>query len=543
MHAAGTLFSDIAALASSSVPSRQGPGERNSRARKIEGNASMAAAQYTVLRGGRVLDPAARKAAPADILIAGDTIETIGPPGLAAPAGATVIDAADRAIMPGLVNGHVHGHGTLAKGLVEDRWPLEMFLNALPGLGGNRTTEDKHLNGLVAAAEMIRKGCTACYDLFFEFPKPSREGLEALGGAYRQAGIRAVIAPMVADMTLYRAYPGLLEAMPEPLRDEALKLRLAPYEATADAAAATFRDWPFDRAQIRPALAPTIPLHCSDAFLVRCRDLAREFDLPLQTHLAETKAQAVVGLSKYGRTLTAHLDELGMIGPHFSAAHAIWLDGDDLQRLADNGASVVHAPVSNMRFGSGLARLRAMLDRGINVGVATDAANSSDSLNMFEATRLAALISRVQTPDYRRWLGADEVFTMATEGSARAMGFDGRIGRIAEGYKADLVFLDLGHINYVPLHDILTQIVFTENGAAVDSVMIGGRMVLDHGRLTTIDEAKLRRDVEAATARLATANAPMRAFSRALQDIVGQFCSALAHEPYPIDRQAWGDDV
>jgi guanine deaminase len=501
----------------------------------------MAGRNLTVIRGGRLVNAKTREADPVEIIIQDDTIREVMGPGTSAPPGAKIVDALNKAIIPGLVNGHVHGHGTLAKGLVEDRWPLELFLNALPGLTGNRTLADKYLNGLVAAVEMIRKGCTACYDLFFEFPKPSLEGVEALGRAYRDAGIRAVIAPMVADRTLYQAYPGLLEAMPQPLRQEALKIQLAPYEATAEAAAEVFRNWPFDRAQIRPAIAPTIPLHCSDAFLVRCGDLAREFDLPLQTHLAETRTQAVLGLRKYGKTLTAHLDALKLLGPHFSAAHAIWIDSDDLRRLADNGVSIIHAPQSNMRFGSGLARLRPMLDHKINVGIATDAANSSDSLNMFESTRLAALISRVQTPDYRSWLGADEVLHMATEGSARAMGFEGLIGRIAPGYKADMVFLDLEHINYVPYHDIISQIVFTENGAAVDSVMIGGRLVLDRGRLTTVDEAQLRREVEAAAQRLDAANAPMRRFSQTLQDIIGQFCRGLANAPYHVDRWALGE--
>src|SRR5262245_56917134 len=122
--------------------------------------------EFAIVRGGLVVDFRTRGAALRDILIAGGTIAEIGPPGLAAPADAAVIEAADRAIIPGLVNAHVHGHGTLAKGLVEDRWPLELFLNALPGLGGNRQLEDKYLNGQVAAVEMIRKGCTACYDLF-----------------------------------------------------------------------------------------------------------------------------------------------------------------------------------------------------------------------------------------------------------------------------------------------------------------------------------------------------------------------------------------
>ena len=157
---------------------------------------------------------------------------------------------------------------------------------------------------------------------------------------------------------------------------------------------------------------------------------------------------------------------------------------------------------------------------------------------MFEATRLAALISRVQTPDFERWLGADEVLRMATIGSAQAMGFGGSIGQIAPGYKADIVFLDLGNINYVPCHDMVSQIVFTENGAAVDSVMIGGVMVLDHGRLTTIDEKKLRRDAGAAAERLFAANAPTRAFAKELHTVVGKFCHSLACEPYHVHRLA-----
>jgi guanine deaminase len=494
------------------------------------------AGRCTIIRNGRLVDLRRREAEPADILIEDDRIVKIGVAGMEAPPDAGVVDASDRAMMPGLVNSHVHGHGTLAKGMVGDRWPLELFLNAMPGMTGHRTLEDKYLNGLVAAAEMIRKGCTTCYDLFFEFPMPSGEGLTALGQAYQDAGIRAVIAPMLADKTLYQAYPGLIDNVPEPLRAKVIAFQLAPYEASADALETIYERWPFDRDLVRPAIAPTIPLHCSDEFLIRCRDLARAYDLPMQTHLAETKAQAVVGLRKYGRTLTAHLEHLGMLGPHFSAAHAIWLDHDDLARLSEHGASIVHAPVSNMRFGSGLAHLRPALDRGINIGIATDAANSSDQLNMFESTRLAALISRIQTPDFEQWLGADEVLNMATVGSARAMGLGDKIGQIAPGFKADIVFLDLGHINYVPCHDMITQIVFTENGGAVDSVMIGGRMVLDHGRLTTIDEKKLRRDATNAAERLFAINVPMRSFARDMQSIVGHFCRNLACESYHVHR-------
>ncbi len=487
-----------------------------------------------VVAGGLVLLPSFEAEA-RDLVIEGGTIVDVVAPG-AGPADAARIDARDRAVVPGLVNAHVHGHGTLAKGLVEDRWPLELYLNALPALAGGRTSADMALNGLLGAVELIRKGCTTACDLFTEFPAPTREGIEAVAGAYRAAGLRAVVAPMVADHTLYGSYPDLVAAIPEAgLRAEALSIPAAG-AAALDGVAALLTAWPFDRDLVRPGLAPSIPTHCGDDFLVRCRDLARDNGLVLHTHLAESKAQAVAGLARYGRTLTAHLDALGLLAPNFAAVHAVWLDDDDVRRLADRGASAVHAPTSNLRFGSGLAPVRRMLEAGVNVALATDAANASDSLNMFEALRAAAGASTLTLRDHRRWLGTDDVLRMATQGGARALGFGDRVGRVAPGCKADLVLLDLGHINYVPLGNLARQVTFTENGAAVDSVLIDGRLVLDRGRVTTVDEAKLRRDAQAAADRLRAANGPARALARRLEPAVSAFCRDFACRPYPVNR-------
>jgi 5-methylthioadenosine/S-adenosylhomocysteine deaminase len=157
---------------------------------------------------------------------------------------------------------------------------------------------------------------------------------------------------------------------------------------------------------------------------------------------------------------------------------------------------------------------------------------------MFEAARLASLISRVQDYDGRSWLTADEVLAMATAGSSRALGFGDRIGRMAPGAKADIVFLDLRHIHYVPLGDVVRQIAFTESGAAVDSVMIGGQMVLDRGRLMTIDEDKLRRDAERACERLRAANAENQEFAARLERVVRSFCIGLCRSPYHVHRLA-----
>ncbi len=461
----------------------------------------------TVIRGGRVLDAASHRAEPADVLVDGATIKEIGRPGMPAPEGAVSLDARDRMLIPGLINAHTHAHGALVRGLAGDRVPLELLLNQSGVLNGNRTVEDKYLSAQLSAIEMVRKGCTACYDMFVEFPAPSLDGVHAVARAYGDVGMRAVVAPMMADRTFYQALPGLLDAIPQPARASVEALRATPYETSLASCREILKSWPFDRDRVRPALGPTIPMHCSEDFLRACRDLARDYDVGIQMHVAESRGQAVSGVKKYGKTLTAYLDELGLLGPRFTAAHGVWLDGDDIKRLAAAGGSVAHNPPSNIRLGAGIAAAREMLDAGVRVGVGTDSPSSSDTQNMFEAMRWASYLSRIATPDYRRWLSAEDAFTMATQGSASVLGMGDQIGRLAPGYRADIVLLDLRRPDFVPLNDALLQLVFSEAGAGVDTVMIDGRVVLDRGRLVTVDEEKVRHAAEAAAARLKEANA------------------------------------
>ena len=218
--------------------------------------------------------------------------------------------------------------------------------------------EDKYLSCLLGGLDMIRSGCTACYDLFYEFPLPSLEGLKAAARGYRDAGLRVLLAPMVADHSFYEAMPGLLDALPAEQRQAIARFRLSPAAETLAALEHVLKGWTFDPMEAGIALAPTIPLHCSDEFMLACRDLARDAGLGLHMHLAESKVQAVVGMRRYGKTLTAHLAAIGLLGPRFTAAHAVWVDGDDIARLADHGASVAHNPGSNLRLGSGVAPAR-----------------------------------------------------------------------------------------------------------------------------------------------------------------------------------------
>ena len=488
---------------------------------------------WSVFRGGRVLSLPEHRGEPADLLVEGEMIHAVGPPGLGAPADAQVIDARERLLMPGLINAHTHAHGTLGKGLAGDRWSLELLLNANPSVAAERTLEDKRLSATLSAVEMVRKGATACFDLFVEFPAPTVDGVLAAAEGYRDVGLRAVVAPMISDRTLYAAIPGLLDAIPEGERERLRRIQMAPTETTLQTCAEILRRWPFDRARLRPGLGPTIPMHCTDALLTGCRDLAREWGAPLQTHLAESRVQALAGPARYGKSLTAHLDALGLLGPGFSAAHAVWIGDEDIRRLADRGAAVSHNPMSNLRLGAGVARAHAMHAGGVTVAIGTDGANTSDSQSVFEAMRLGAWLSRGRTVDAREWLSVDDVFRMATHGGAALLGLPG-LGRLAPGHQADLVVLDLRHVGYVPLRDPLLQVVGGESGLAVESVMIAGQWVLREGRMLTVDEARLRARVAVAVERHTPGILSRREMSRALEPYLDAFCLSQAQRPLQL---------
>ncbi|HTC98740.1 MAG TPA: amidohydrolase [Bradyrhizobium sp.] len=478
----------------------------------------------TVIRGGLVLQPNG-ETAPLDILIEDGRIAALEPRGVPVSDDTEVVSADDRLLIPGLVNAHTHSHGALNRGAVDDRVSLEMFLTAAGASARSRRLEDKYLSAALSAAEMIRKGCTACFDLTVEVPEPSEEGISAVASAYRDAGMRAVVAPMIADRTIYQALPGLLDALPADLRSQMAGLRAAPTEKTFEACEAILANWSFDRRFVRPALGPTIPLHCSDEFLRQCDQLSAEHGVRLQTHLAESRAQAAIGQTRYGMSLVAHLDKLGFLSDRLSAAHAIWLERDDIRHLAARGVTVAHNPSSNLRLGSGVAPVREMLSAGIAVGIGTDASNTSDGQNMFEATRLASYLSRIDGFATDEWISAAEAFAMATEGSAKGLGFE-KISRLAAGFEADIVFLRLESPHFVPLRAPLVQMVFGENAASVDTVMIGGRVVFHGGKLLTLDEASLRHRAEEAARWLDETNAEVFASSAGVARLVGAFCAA-----------------
>jgi 5-methylthioadenosine/S-adenosylhomocysteine deaminase len=482
-----------------------------------------------VVAGGRVLSPTSPRGEARDIVIAGDVIEDVVAPGSVMNENAEVLDASRRLIIPGLINAHTHSHGGLSKG-VGDLWGLELLLNAAPWISGNRSAEDKHLAALINAVEHVEKGATACYDLLFEFPNPTLEGVEAAASAYDSVGLRAVIAPMVADLTFYRSLPGLIDALPEDARARARDMRMGKAEVTIDVLRTLANRWSHPRDRLRLGVAPTIPHHCTKEFMIACRDVAREHDLIMQTHIGEAKYQAASSFKIFGMSMVKTMDAAGIVGPWFSAAHAVWLDADDMEVLAARGAQVAHNPGANLRLGSGISAAREYLRRGVTVGIGTDGAASSDNQNMFEAMRHASFVSRARGLPPAEWLSTHDALRLATEGSAQVLGFNGLTGKIAKGYKADLVLLDLDHVNYIPFNNASHQLVHTEDGRAIDKVLIGGRVVVSGGRAIGINKAALAAKAQAAVDRLGALNADARRFAERVEPVVSNFCRGLADD-------------
>lgn len=492
-----------------------------------------------VIRNGRLIDAERRQAILQDILICDGRVIEIGPPGLAAPIDAEAFDARHLLIHPGLVNAHTHGLGNLSKGQA-DRFSLELLLAGVEDDTAFQRRELKYLNTYLGAVEMVSKGCTVAYDLSFGVPLASSEDLIAVGQAYRDAGMRAVVAPMIADLTFYEAIPGLFDALGPSLQASVRRAGPDDPATILGAMRAALLAWPHDRDVVRLGVAPTIPLHCSDALIVGSARLAREFGAPIQSHVAESKVQAVSGMTRYGKTLAAHVDGLGLIGPDFTVAHGVWLDDEDMRRLADKGASVAHNPGSNMRLGCGIADVRRMLELGVNVALGTDGCNCSDNQNMYEAMRYASMASSVRGPDFSRWLSAPEIVRAATVGGAYATGFE-RAGRIEAGAFADLVFLDARSVNWMPVNDPANQLVLTEDATGVAHVMVGGEWIVRDGRHLRCDMAGLAAKVEAAREELSALTLPLAAVGAELERRVGAFCIGLARTPYHVHRFATQD--
>jgi 5-methylthioadenosine/S-adenosylhomocysteine deaminase len=487
-----------------------------------------------LIKNGLVLTSARSEPRHLDILIEGAAISLVG----SELPGATdkIIDAGGHLVIPGFINAHTHGRENLLKGLVDNR-PLESWLLQLAALSDERSPEDQYASVMLGALEMLKHGVTSAYELFTNIPLITPEAIGAVLRAYRDIGLRAVVAPSVADIPYHRTIPGLAERL-DPSLAQTLDGLFPPRDG-ADLLAVveqSIRNWRDDAGAelVRLALSPVIPERCSDAFLAACRELAEKHKLPLHTHLLETKVQAVERFRRDGVSTPTVLDRLGLLTENTSLAHAIWVTPADIELIACRGCNVIHNPVSNLKLGSGIMPLRKMMDAQIHWAVGTDGCASADHQNIFEAIRLAAYLHRPFEADYDLWPRAAEVLEAAWEGGAHTLGLAGKLGRIEPGYLADIVLLDLDSEGLTPLNAAANQLVLCENGRAVRTVIVNGRVVLDRGETTLVNSQEVRARAREAGARLSKNAERAAALARVEPALKAARAVAIAAPPSTI---------
>lgn len=459
------------------------------------------------IRNGLVLASAYDEPRPLDILLNGSLISEVSRQ-INAPPDTKILDASGHLVIPGLINAHVHGRENLLKGLVDNR-PLEAWLLQLAALSDERTPDDQYVSVALGAIEMLKHGATSTYELFTHIPVITPESIAAVLRAYSDVGLRAIVAPSVADIPYHRTIPGfterldpsLLSALDElfPRRDGHELLRIVAQAVT---------DWRTSAGEnlVRMAIAPVIPERCSNEFLAACRDLADAHALPLHTHLLETKVQAVERQRRDGCSTPTVLDRLGLLTSSTSLAHAIWVTDADIDLIARRGCAVIHNPLSNLKLGSGRMPMRKMMEQQVHLAIGTDGCASADHQNLFEAIRVAAYLHRPFEPDYESWPRAVQVLEAVWEGGAHALGLGGKLGRIAPGYLADIVLLDLDSEALTPLNHVANQLVMCETGLSVRTVIVDGRIVFEGGKMTSVDAAAIRARARETARRLSRTN-------------------------------------
>jgi 5-methylthioadenosine/S-adenosylhomocysteine deaminase len=405
-----------------------------------------------------------------DVLIEGEHIAGVGSfqPGPEWQ----VIDATDCAVIPGLVNAHTHLYQNLLKGRNDELdlvgWCDEVLFPAADVVHtDHRLRNDQRLGyawSLVAALEMIKSGTTCCIDMDLT--------MDAVFQAWLDIGFRGVGAVTLSDRWL-----------PDKIQQ--------PLEVTQQEALGYVERWhqmPASSPRIQIALAPSTPFLASAELLRWTREQRDRQDLAVQIHVAETRYEVQEIDRRAGTTPLQYLDRFGLVDPRLTAVHCVHMADRDLDLLLERGVIPVHSPKSNMKLGSGIAPVAAMLGRGIPVALGTDGSASNDLLDMFEEMRTAALLQKVAAED-PGVISAADLFRMATEHGARACGIEA--GTIDPGRLADLAVVSLQQPHLLPVHDIVNSLVYCAKGSDVDTVIINGQVIMQGRRLITMDEGTI----------------------------------------------------
>jgi cytosine/adenosine deaminase-related metal-dependent hydrolase len=436
-------------------------------------------------------DPAKETIYGADLLIEGNKVKKVGK-GLKAPEGARVIDGSKLAVVPGFVNTHHHFYQTLTRNLpaVQDA-KLFDWLVYLYEVWKYIDEEAVYWSSLLAMTELLKTGCTCSTDHHYVFPKHC-EGVDLTGTQFKAAdrlGMR--FSPTRGSMSLSKKDGGLppdtvVQTEEKILEDSERVIKL-------------YHD-PDPMAMHKVVLAPCSPFSVTKRCMLESARLARTYGVRIHTHLCETMDEEDQCKAMYGIRPLELMQECEMIGEDVFYAHGIWFNDDELKTLARTKSHIAHCPSSNMRLGSGICRTREMLDLGINIGIAVDGSASNDSSDMLAEMRNALLLGRVKYGSQA--LTARDVFKMGCENGARMLNF-GNVGRLEEGWAADLACFDVSGIAYAGSHsDPIAALLFCGCDHTAQYTIVNGQVVVDNRRVVGVDEEELARKGNEISARL-----------------------------------------
>lgn len=492
----------------------------------------MSDSERLLIKGGQVYDHDGNVHRPqvADILVErgeitaiGDNLEQSG------TVSTRVFDARGRLVIPGLINAHYHSHDTLCRGMFEEL-PLEFWLLYTLPMGANRSKEEVRARTLVGALESLRAGITTVQDMLGLVPL-SEDYVDVVLDAYRDIGIRVVFSPMVSDIPPIEMMRHK-EVLPADIQ-EMLGTSALPTREQLDFLDAQYKRNPAS-GTLHWAVAPFAPQRCTPHMLEGCAELAHNHDLCIYTHVYETRGQVLIArdqFSHHGGSLINYLESTGLLGPRLNIVHSVWISRVEMDRMAAADAGIVLNHLSNLKLKSGIAPVYDLRESGVRLGLGCDNCSGSDVQNVFQAMKLFCLFSAVSEPEPGPAL-AHEALRHATLGNARTAGLEGHLGALRPGHKADMALLDLNDVSYLPYNSAARQLVYTEVGRSIESVIVDGRPVIENRKLTTIDEDSLRREVTDL----------MKFFIKDYEQIVESRKRAI---PFMLDahRKVWGANI
>jgi 5-methylthioadenosine/S-adenosylhomocysteine deaminase len=447
-----------------------------------------------LIKGATLFD-IGRPVETADILVRAGRIVEIAPSIEARDA--TAFDAHGKIVMPGFVNAHTHSNQALEKGLC-DKYPLDawMVIASYGGTGAELSPRELYVSAMIGAIEMIRTGSTSVIDMP-RIPLGAFDAsVDAIMQAYADSGMRAGVAASFTDLNFAASLP--LELVPD-IAQQFKPGSMGSVPQIMDFLESFLARWKGKHPRVQPMIGPSSLPRCSTELFEASVALARSAGVGLQTHLLSGKAQVMIGRRRYGGSTASFLKRIGALAPGMSFAHSIWLDDDEVRIMAESDAVVVHNPVSNMKLGAGRAPIPMLKRAGGTIALGCDGASSADGQNMFETIKGATIAHR-PSHEQEYWIQAGEALEMCWRGGAAALRQP--IGRLEAGHHADFTILHTRSLFLAPWEQLAGQIVHSELGGSVDSVIIGGEVVLENGRFTSIDEAEIHRDAQEIVDRL-----------------------------------------